>query len=119
RSLAVRLLGPKYRYILPQHLNYFCRETLRGLVESCGLEVVHSTTTHFNPVVVIQDFRSKTGLVPDSQRAALLVKTNSLKANPLLGPLRSAYGFAESFLGAAGLADNAVVIAQKRANAKV
>jgi 2-polyprenyl-3-methyl-5-hydroxy-6-metoxy-1,4-benzoquinol methylase len=114
RSLAVRILGAKYRYILPQHLNYFSLKTLVQLIESRGFQVVHSTTTHFNPVVILQDLRSKTGWVPDQDRAALLVKTNSLKSNPMLAPARACYRLAERFLGAFGLADNAVVIARKR-----
>ena len=113
RSLAVRILGPKYRYILPQHLNYFSTRTLRELMQRCGFEVIHATTTHFNPVVILQDFRSKTGLVPDHDRAALLVKTNALKSNPLLAPIRVCYALTESALGAVGLADNAVAVARK------
>src|SRR5207249_4437617 len=33
-SLAVRLIGARYRYIYPQHLNYFARETLTKLAEN-------------------------------------------------------------------------------------
>jgi 2-polyprenyl-3-methyl-5-hydroxy-6-metoxy-1,4-benzoquinol methylase len=115
RSLAVRLLGAKYRYILPQHLNYFSRATLRRLVEKSGFEVVLSTTTHFNPMVIVQDFRSKgAAFVPDKDRASLLVRTNSLKSNPLLLPVRWAYGVLERVLGALGLADNVLIVCRKR-----
>ena len=34
QSLAARLLGARYRYIYPQHLNYFTRSTLTRLVSS-------------------------------------------------------------------------------------
>jgi 2-polyprenyl-3-methyl-5-hydroxy-6-metoxy-1,4-benzoquinol methylase len=115
RSLAVRLLGPKYRYILPQHINYFSSATLRRLVEQSGFEVVLSTTTHFNPMVIAQDFCSKGArFVPDKERASLLVRTNSLKSNPLLLPVRWAYGVLERVLGALGLADNVLIVCRKR-----
>jgi hypothetical protein len=110
----VRLLGAKYRYILPQHINYFSPATLRRMVEKSGFEVVLSTTTHFNPMVILQDFRSKGAeFVPDKERASLLVKTNSLKSNPLLRPVRGAYAGLEQVLGALGLADNVVIVGQK------
>jgi 2-polyprenyl-3-methyl-5-hydroxy-6-metoxy-1,4-benzoquinol methylase len=117
RSLAVRILGAKYRYILPQHLNYFSLQTLRHLFERCGFEVTYSSTTHFNPVVILQDYRSKSGLVPDQERAALLVKTNALKANPLLAPVRACYRITESLLARTGLADNAVIVARRSSTA--
>jgi len=113
RSLAVRVLGRKYRYILPQHLNYFSSGTLRRLIADSGFQVIYSTTTHFNPLVILQDFRSKTGLVLDEERAALLVKTNSLKTNPLLAPIRVGYAMAEKVLGGFGLADNVVLVGRK------
>ena len=112
RSLAVRILGSKYRYILPQHINYFSLETLARLVESAGLRVIRKTTTHFNPAVIWQDRRSSTGLVSDEDRARLLGQTNALKEHKALGPLRLAYAAAEKMLGFAGLADNAVIVAR-------
>jgi hypothetical protein len=108
------MLGAKYRYILPQHINYFSPATLRRLVAESGFEVVRRTTTHFNPVVIVQDFLSKGSFVPDQDRAALLVKTNSLKSNPLLRPVQLAYFGAEAVLGGLGLADNIVVVGRKR-----
>jgi 2-polyprenyl-3-methyl-5-hydroxy-6-metoxy-1,4-benzoquinol methylase len=115
RSLAVRLLGAKYRYILPQHINYFSPATLGRLVEKSGFAVVLSTTTHFNPIVIAQDFRSRGArFVPDKDRASLLVKTNSLKSNPLLLPVRWAYEVLERVLGALGLADNVLIVCRKR-----
>ncbi len=113
RSLAVRLLGAKYRYTLPQHINYFSPTTLRALAEQCGFEVVASTTSHFNPVVIAQDFRAKGEFVADHERASLLVKTNTLKSNPLLRPVRWIYAAVESVLGACDLADNLVLVGRK------
>jgi len=114
-SLAVRLLGAKYRYILPQHLNYFSPRTLARLAEACGYEVFFRTTTHFNPAVIWQDFRSRDGVASDAARAQLLVRTNALKERRTLSPLHAAYRAVEKLLGAAGLADNAVAVLRPKA----
>jgi 2-polyprenyl-3-methyl-5-hydroxy-6-metoxy-1,4-benzoquinol methylase len=108
-SLATRILGAKYRYILPQHLNYFSTRTLERLAVACGFKVISRTTTHFNPLVIARDFTSRAEAVSDQKRAELLVKTNALKANPLLGPVRVLYTAVEKALGAARLADNVVL----------
>ncbi len=113
RSLAVRVAGAKYRYILPQHLNYFSRSTLRDLLQKGGFEALFETSMHFNPIVILQDVRSRSGLVGDQERAKLLVKTNSLKSNPLLTPVRWCYAATESLLGQAFLADNLVMVGRK------
>src|SRR5207302_11164217 len=56
RSLAVRLLGPKYRYIMEEHLNYFTPATLQAFAaREPGFEIVGSVSTHFNPAVIWQD----------------------------------------------------------------
>ena len=56
QSLAARLLGVKYRYVYEQHLNYFTATTLTRLCGS-GFTVVDRKFTHFNPVVIWQDWR--------------------------------------------------------------
>lgn len=114
RSLATRILGAKYRYILPQHLNYFSRDTLGQLAERSGYRVIHSATMHFNPIVIVQDLRSQSGLVADKDRAKLLVQTNRLKQNSLLAPLRWFYRQTEALLGLCGLADNLTMVLMKR-----
>ena len=58
RIAATRLLGKRYRYILPQHINYFTHRTLR-LLAPPALEEVYYISTHFNPVVIAQDFRRR------------------------------------------------------------
>src|SRR4051812_9437649 len=58
RSLATRILGARYRYILPQHVNYFTAETFRALC-SKYFAVEAITTTHFNPIVIAKDLRSR------------------------------------------------------------
>ncbi|HTG44637.1 MAG TPA: class I SAM-dependent methyltransferase [Verrucomicrobiae bacterium] len=113
-SLATRILGPKYRYILPQHLNYFSIRTLGRLAADCGFRVERATTMHFNPAVILQDLRSSNGMVADAERARLLVKTNRLKANPRLTPLRWCYAACEAVLGRTGLADNIAMVLIKK-----
>ena len=58
KSLAVRLLGAKYRYVYEQHLNYFTAQTLTALCTP-RFEVVETRFTHFNPVVIWQDWRGR------------------------------------------------------------
>jgi 2-polyprenyl-3-methyl-5-hydroxy-6-metoxy-1,4-benzoquinol methylase len=116
RSLAVRLLGQKYRYIFPQHLNYFTSSTLKQFVRAHPeLQIVYASSTHFNPIVILQDFRSGGQFVSDEERAALLKRTTGYKQNPLLKPVKLALAGLERVLGGLNLADNLAVVAQKTA----
>ena len=112
-SLAARLLGERYRYILPQHVNYFTRSTLVRLVQP-RFEMLECRTMHFNPIVIWQDWRRRKEAVSDQDRAELLKQTTAYKQNPILMPLRQVYGWAEQALGFLGLADNLVVVLRKR-----
>lgn len=113
-SLAVRLLGPRYRYILNQHVNYFTPSTLTSLLTRQGLQVVDSGGSHFNPAVLWQDWRRGTDSpVADADRAALLRKTNRLKQSPWLRPALWTLGATERLLARAGLADNIWAVARK------
>jgi SAM-dependent methyltransferase len=114
-SLAIRLLGPKYRYVMPDHLNYFELGTLRRLFNSVsGLQPVACGTSHFNPVVIWKDWRSDSNeRVLDSERGRLLHKTTAMKQSPWLWPLRKVYAGAEKALSLAGLADNLWLVARK------
>lgn len=114
RSLAVRLLGAKYRYVYPQHLNYFSRATLEQLGRTAGFEVVSTRFTHFNPVVIGQDWRRGGREVSNAERGELLQRTTALKQKSWLRPVKWLYGLCEKALGAAGLADNVVVVLRKR-----
>ena len=109
-SLATKVLGAKYRYILPQHLNYFTRKSLTRLGRAAGFDVVYSSTTHFNPIVIWQDLRSKGEEVSDAQRAKLLTRTNTMKASKSFAPARFLYNITEKTLNALGLADNLVIV---------
>lgn len=111
RSLATRLLGSRYRYILPQHINYFTHRTLRLLANPLLQEVFYQST-HFNPIVIAQDLFRKTDPA-DSDRAHLLNRTNAMKRNPMLAPIRRIYSLAERLLQAADLADNSLIVFRK------
>jgi 2-polyprenyl-3-methyl-5-hydroxy-6-metoxy-1,4-benzoquinol methylase len=110
-SLATRLLGSRYRYIYEQHLNYFDQGTLERMVLKFfpRVEIISS---HFNPLVIWRDYRSGGSPVENSERAALLKKTNQYKQSPALLPLKLGYGLAESALARLRLADNLVAIAR-------
>jgi 2-polyprenyl-3-methyl-5-hydroxy-6-metoxy-1,4-benzoquinol methylase len=113
-SLAVRLLGSKYRYIFPQHVNYFTESTLRKFVETeTGLRVLHYASMHFNPIVIMQDWKRGGRFVSDEERARLLRRTTSYKKNPALKPMKWTLSGVETVLGAMNLADNIVVVAQR------
>lgn len=115
KSLATRILGARYRYIMPDHVNYFSRSTLIGFVERVsGLRVIHDTTTHFNPLVIIQDLRRSPDRVTDERRAGLLKKTTRWKQSPWLAPVRWGYELSERCLARLGLADNLVLVAERR-----
>jgi 2-polyprenyl-3-methyl-5-hydroxy-6-metoxy-1,4-benzoquinol methylase len=114
KSLAVRLLGAKYRYIFPQHLNYFTPATLkRFAARSQDLRIIKTSSTHFNPIVIWQDWRGSGQFVSDQSRAKLLKQTTAYKQNPWLKPIKLALGAAEALLGHLNLADNIVVVLQR------
>ena len=115
RSLAIRVLGVKYRYVMPDHVNYFTDTTLRALVATQpAFELVTRHSTHFNPFVIAQDWRSNMERVPDEQRARLLRQTTALKQNPWLAPLRWLHSGTEKLLGTVGLADNLVIVLRRK-----
>lgn len=114
RSLAVRLLGAKYRYIFMEHVNYFTPATLRALAAP-EFAVAATFSTHFNPLVIWRDFRDGAREVPRAERSRLLKQTTACKQNPWLLPARLALGALERGLGGLGLADNVVVALRKEA----
>jgi len=114
-SLAVRLLGADYRYIMPDHVNYFTARTLEQFAtRNPALEIVRSSQSHFNPVVILQDFRRRTERVSDAERARLLKRTTAWKQNPFLRPARWMYACAERLLIMMRLADNLVLVMRKK-----
>jgi hypothetical protein len=112
-SLATRLLSTRYRYIYPQHLNYFTSHTLTGFVKE-RFSVMHLCSMHFNPLVIWQDWRGRGAEVSNRERAQLLQRTTRYKSKAALAPLRMAYRFVESGLGALRLADNLAIVLRKK-----
>ena len=109
RSLAARLLGARYRYVYPQHLNYFTKATLTQLVET-RFSVIDFRSTHFNPLVIWQDWRGGGKEVANRERADLLKRTTAYKENPRLRPVKVLYKIVERTLGRLTLADNLAVV---------
>jgi len=113
KSLAVRLLGARYRYVYEQHLNYFTAQTLLALCAP-KFEIIETRFTHFNPVVIWQDWRSGGREVTNAERGALLKRTTAYKQKAWIKPAKALYGLAEKSLGVLGMADNLVVALKKR-----
>jgi len=114
KSLAVRMLGRKYRYIFPQHVNYFTAKTLGEFSMTEHFEICAAGSMHFNPIVIWQDFRGKVCFVPDEQRAALLKRTTAYKQNPALKPVKMIYRCVEKILSGLNLADNLFIVLRKK-----
>ncbi len=114
RSLAMRILGDRYRYVYPQHVNYFSRTTLQQLVRN-RFEIAEVRFTHFNPIIIWQDWRHGNREVSNEERGKLLRRTTAYKQNPLLKPLKVLYRLTEAVLGRFGLADNVLMILRRRA----
>jgi len=114
KSLAVRLLGAKYRYVYPQHLNYFTALTLTQLCASAGFGVIETRFTHFNPMVIWQDWRSSGREVSNEQRSELLKRTTAYKQKAWMKPAKWAYVLVEQLLAALCLADNLAVVLRRR-----
>jgi 2-polyprenyl-3-methyl-5-hydroxy-6-metoxy-1,4-benzoquinol methylase len=114
RSLAVRLLGPRYRYVMPEHLNYFTDHSLRLFTQTEPRFVTRALhNTHFNPLVIWQDWSSRGAPPSESHRAGLLKKTTALKQRRGLRPVKVLYQGAEGLLGALGLADNLLLVLER------
>ena len=113
RSLAFRLLRSRYRYVYPQHLNYFTARTLTCLCVP-RFAVVATRFMHFNPVVLWQDWRSGGSDVSNRERADLLKRTTALKQNSWLAPLKLGYALIEKALAGLGLADNLVLVLRRK-----
>ena len=96
-SLAVRLLGAKYRYIFAEHLNYFTPATLRKFAEK-EFAVVKLKSTHFNPIVIWRDYRGGEREVPRAERRQMTMGFEmSISAS------RTANSFSANFLSVAGV----------------
>jgi 2-polyprenyl-3-methyl-5-hydroxy-6-metoxy-1,4-benzoquinol methylase len=113
RSLAVRLIGSKYRYIFPEHLNYFTPQTMRQFIEG-EFQFVSSKSTHFNPLVIWKDFRGGEREISRAERVKLLKKTTGYKQAKWMKPVKAAYTASEFVLGKFLLADNIAAVGRKQ-----
>lgn len=112
RSLAVRLIGAKYRYVYPEHLNYFTPETLNKFIGQ-EFKVVNLKSTHFNPLVIWKDFRASGREVPRAERSSLLKRTTAYKKSRWMFPIKICYKATEEILGKFSLADNLAIVGRK------
>lgn len=114
QSLAVRLLGAKYRYIMPDHVNCFTATTLKQFAKTePSLEIVALGSSHFNPLVIVKDFRGGEERVSDEVRARLLKRTTAYKQSSWLKPVKLLYAGAEKILATINLADNLYIVLRK------
>jgi len=112
-SLAVRLLEERHRYIYPQHLNYFTRETFSKLIEA-QWRMVECFSTHFNPIVIWQDWRRGGEEISNRERGELLKRTTKYKRSIWLKPAKVFYTAAERALDCFNLADNLAFVLRKK-----
>jgi 2-polyprenyl-3-methyl-5-hydroxy-6-metoxy-1,4-benzoquinol methylase len=117
QSLAARMLAARYRYIYPQHLNYFTATTLTRIFAT-QFKVVERDSTHFNPLIIWQDWRRRGAEISNEERAQLLQRTTSYKQKASLAPARFVYRFMEKTLGVFNLADNLTLVLRKNCENK-
>ena len=79
-----------------------------------SFSVIEFRSTHFNPVVIWQDWRGGGKEVSNRERAQLLRRTTSYKQDPLLRPVKALYAFTERTLGVLNLADNLAMVLQRQ-----
>jgi 2-polyprenyl-3-methyl-5-hydroxy-6-metoxy-1,4-benzoquinol methylase len=115
KSFAVHLLGARYRYFMPEHLNYFTTRTLRLFADlEARLGFVTLKSTHFNPLVIWQDWLRPAGRVEEGERAKLLKRTTVWKQKPVFKPIKLLYSGLEHVLGAFRLADNLILVLRRK-----
>jgi 2-polyprenyl-3-methyl-5-hydroxy-6-metoxy-1,4-benzoquinol methylase len=112
KSLAIKLIGARYRYIFAEHLNYFTPETLRKFVGG-EFNIVDIKSTHFNPLVIWKDFRGGEREIPRAERSQLLKLTTAYKKSRWMLPLKIGYKAAEKVLGNVLMADNLAIVGRK------
>jgi 2-polyprenyl-3-methyl-5-hydroxy-6-metoxy-1,4-benzoquinol methylase len=115
KSLAVRSIGRRYRYVYPQHLNYFTEHTLKELAKD-SLETAQIRFTHFNPIVIWQDWRGGGAEISNEERGQLLKRTTAYKESPALKPIKVLYKLTEKGLAMIGLTDNVTAVFRYPAN---
>jgi 2-polyprenyl-3-methyl-5-hydroxy-6-metoxy-1,4-benzoquinol methylase len=112
-SLAVKLIGAKYRYIFAEHLNYFTQQTIKKFTE-LEFTVVGMKSTHFNPLVIWKDFRGGEREIPRAERIKLLKRTTGYKQSRWMFPIKVVYRATEAALGGFFMADNVAIVGRKK-----
>jgi len=112
KSLAIKLIGSKYRYIFAEHLNYFTPESLRKFV-GAEFNIVDIKSTHFNPLVIWKDFRGGERAIPRAERSQLLKRTTAYKKSRWMLPFKVGYKATEKVLGNVLMADNLAIVVRK------
>jgi hypothetical protein len=69
--------------------------------------------THFNPLVIWQDWNSRGAPPSEAERAGLLKKTTALKQRSGLRPVKVLYHASERMLAAFCLADNLLIVLKR------
>ncbi len=115
RSLAVRFLGYQYPLHSAATRQLFHRVNAASPRKNRipKLKVIHTASLHFNPLVILQDWRSQGKAVSDQDRARLLRRTTGYKQNRYLKPVKRVLSVAEFTLGKMFLADNLVVVMRR------
>ena len=70
-------------------------------------------STHFNPIVIWQDFRGGEREISRAERVELLKRTTGYKQSKAMMPIKATYRAAEFALGKLFLADNVAVVGRK------
>ena len=94
-------------------MNYFTAQTLRRLVEP-HFTLIEIQTTHFNPLVIWQDWRGGGREVSNTERGELLKRTTAYKQSAAMKPIKALYRATEKILSSLKLADNLVAVLRKR-----
>ena len=69
--------------------------------------------THFNPIVIWQDWRRGGAEISNQERGQLLKRTTAYKENPAMKPVKALYQLTERGMALFGLADNVVGVLRK------
>jgi hypothetical protein len=78
-------------------------------------EVVEMRFTHFNPIVIWQDWRRGGAEISNQERGQLLKRTTAYKEKPAMKPVKALYKFTEKGLALFGLSDNLAPVLRKSA----
>lgn len=108
-SISSLLLGPRYRYVSVNHLNYFTPQTAREFIQKNGFSVLTAETRSINPFVILQDLQR---LRVDLEEQ-LKESENSIRIKTQPGPARWIYTLLDHLLLRLGRGDLLLIAARK------